>query len=70
MPIEHRKTYRISGTGTPVLSATIALVPEDVHTARQEAYTEGFIDGVSATVPPVDGVGGVDGVDVPKDSAE
>jgi len=56
MPIEHRKTIRISGTGTPVLSATIAIVPASEEAIREEAYTEGFIDGVNATLPKVDGI--------------
>ena len=56
MPIQHKRTYRISGTGTPVLSATIAIVPMEVEAAHREGYAEGFIDGVSATLPKVDGV--------------
>jgi len=56
MPIEHRKTFRISGTGTPVLSATIALVPASEQAIREEAYEEGFIDGVNAILPKVDGI--------------
>ena len=56
MSLKHTKTYRISGTGTPVLSATIAIVPASEEAIREEAYTEGFIDGVNATLPKVDGI--------------